>query len=163
MSIFQFSNAPDVLHRVHTRADGVMVDGEALAVRSAGRGCFVTTIDGHSEPLRAVAHGDAVYVQLRGRAWRLEKLDPARSNAASGAGATGASLAPMPGVVVSLHAQLGQRVERGDPLLVIESMKLQMTVEAATQGTVVELPCAAGQTFARGAVLARVEAEGAAT
>ncbi len=162
MSTFQFSHDPAVRHRVHTQADGVQVDDTRLAVRDAGEGRFVTTIDGHSEKLQAVAHGDAVYVQLRGRAWRLDKVDAARGHGAGAAGASGAVVAPMPGVVVSLHAQPGQRVAQGDALLVIESMKLQMTLGAAAAGTVVELPFAVGQTFQRGAMLARTEAEGGA-
>ena len=43
-----------------------------------------------------------------------------------------------------------------DALLVIESMKLQLTITAACSGTVEPLPLAVGQTFQRGAVLARV-------
>ena len=158
MSIFRFSDAPAVRHPVHTRADGVQVGDTRLVVRTAGEGAFVTNIDGASEKVLAVAHGDAVYVQLRGRAWRLEKIDPARGGAGSGADAAGLALAPMPGVVVSLHAQLGQRVAQGDALLVIESMKLQTTIAAAAEGTVLELPLAVGQSFQRGAVLARTAA-----
>jgi acetyl/propionyl-CoA carboxylase alpha subunit len=160
MTTFQFSNAPAVRHRVHARADGVQVDDVRLSVRAAGHGSFVAAVDGRSERLRAVAHGDAVYVQLRGRAWRLDRVDPARSSGAAVAGAAGASLAPMPGVVVSVHAAVGQAVRQGDPLLVIESMKLQMTVGAAADGVVMELPFAVGQTFQRGAVLVRTAAAG---
>jgi 3-methylcrotonyl-CoA carboxylase alpha subunit len=63
----------------------------------------------------------------------------------------------MPGVVVSVQATAGQRVREGDALLVIESMKLQMTIVAACAGTVEPLPLAVGQTFQRGAVLAQVK------
>jgi biotin carboxyl carrier protein len=159
MSIFRFSGAPAVRHHVHVHADGVQVDDARLAVRSLGEGSFITTINGRSEKGLAVAHGDAVYVQLRGRAWRIEKIDPTRSSTGSAAGAAGLSVAPMPGVVVSLHAQVGQRVAQGETLLVIESMKLQMTIAAAADCTVVELPVSVGQSFQRGAVLARTEVE----
>jgi 3-methylcrotonyl-CoA carboxylase alpha subunit len=63
----------------------------------------------------------------------------------------------MPGVVVSLQVTPGQRVREGDALLVIESMKLQMTIAAACAGTVEQLPLAVGQTFQRGVVLAQVK------
>jgi biotin carboxyl carrier protein len=65
----------------------------------------------------------------------------------------------MPGVVVSLHTAIGRPVAEGDALLVIESMKLQMTIAAPTAGVVAELPLAVGQTFQRGAVLARVQGD----
>lgn len=165
MSSFEFSHAPGTRYRVTPQADGVLVDDARLAVRGAGPGSFVAVVDGRPETLQAVAHGDAVYVQLRGRAWRLQRVDPARGSgtgAVGAAGAAGACLASMPGVVVSLHARLGQRVAQGEALLVIESMKLQMTIAALADGVLTELPVAVGQTFQRGALLARTEVGGRA-
>ena len=162
MSLFRFSDDPAVRHRVHGHADGVQVDGVRLAVRAVGESAFVTPVDGRSEKLFAASHGDAVYVQLRGRVWRLEKIDPSRGRTGGTTVAAGLSLAPMPGVVVSLQAQVGQRVARGDALLVIESMKLQMTICAEADGNVAELPVAVGQSFQRAAVLARTDIEASA-
>lgn len=66
----------------------------------------------------------------------------------------------MPGVVVSLLASLGQQVQKGDALLVIESMKLQMTISASVGGEVAELPLAVGQTFQRNDMLVRLQPAG---
>ena len=52
----------------------------------------------------------------------------------------------------------GQAVKQGDALLVIESMKLQMTIAATLDGQVAELPLAAGQTFQRNNLLVRLQA-----
>ncbi len=158
MNRFHFSDEPQRRHRVQHQpgSDRMIVDGAALAVQSDGAGCFRALVDGRSERLHAVADGDQVHVQWRGRAWCIERVDPTRASAAAGGDAAGASLAPMPGVVVSVQAAAGQGVREGDALLVIESMKLQMTITAACSGTVAELPVAAGQTFQRNAVLARV-------
>ena len=158
MNTFHFSATPQQRHRVHRQPGGdqVIVDGHAVAVTADGNGRFTAQVDGRPERLHAVAHGDGVYVQWRGRAWRIDRLDPTRASAAAGGDAAGLSMAPMPGVVVSLQATAGQRVKEGDALLVIESMKLQMTITAACDGTVAELPVALGQTFQRNAVLARV-------
>ena len=160
MTLLSFSDKPASRHQVHLRHDSVSVDDARLAVRAGGAGEFIVVVDGRSERLLAVTRGDATYVQLRGRAWRIDRIDPARARAASGAAADGSSQAPMPGVVVSLHASPGQAVHQGDALLVIESMKLQMTIGAASDGVVAEMPFAVGQTFQRGAVLVRVSASG---
>jgi 3-methylcrotonyl-CoA carboxylase alpha subunit len=160
MTLLSFSDKPARRHQVHLRHDGVTVDDARLSVRTVNAGEFIAMVDGRSERLLAVTRGDSTYVQLRGRAWRIDRIDPARACAASGAAADGSSQAPMPGVVVSLHASLGQAVHRGDALLVIESMKLQMTIGAASDGVVAEMPFAVGQTFQRGAVLVRVAASG---
>ena len=162
MTTFQFTHEPAVRHRVTAQGDGVQVDAVRVPVRAAGQRSFVVSVDGRSERLHAAVHGDTVFVQLRGRSWRVDRVDATRASGAASAATAGASLAPMPGVVVSLHAAPGQSVRRGDPLLVIESMKLQMTIDATADGVVVELPFAAGQTFQRGAVLVRIESQEAA-
>ena len=53
--------------------------------------------------------------------------------------AGGSMLAPMPGTVVSVAVEEGQRVETGDPVLVLEAMKMQHTVSAPHAGTVTRL------------------------
>lgn len=155
MTTFQFSKTPAVTHGVVRRPDGAQVDTVRVPVQDVGDGHFVALVEGRRERLQAAAHGDAVFVQLRGRAWRVDRLDPTRSAGAAAVAGAGASLAPMPGVVISLQAEVGQAVRAGAPLLVIESMKLQMTIEATADGVVAELPFAVGQTFQRGAVLVR--------
>jgi 3-methylcrotonyl-CoA carboxylase alpha subunit len=59
-------------------------------------------------------------------------------------------------VVVSWLTRPGSVVKAGAALLVIESMKLQMTIEATQDGVLEDLPFTEGQTFQRGATLARV-------
>lgn len=156
MTSFHFEGAR---HRAQPEpgSDRVRVDETIVTLRPDGDGGFVTLLDGRSERLQAVADGDRVWVHWRGRAFALERIDPTRSAGAGSAEAAGSAHAPMPGVVVSLLVAPGQTVSEGDALLVIESMKLQTTICAAIDGKVAELPFAVGQTFQRGAVLARVQ------
>ncbi len=160
MTTLQFSDTPDTRHQAQVRTDAVYINGEPVQVRRSSIGSFITTLAGRTERLRAVAHGDTIYVQLRGRSVKLNKVDPTRAAASGAAGGAGASHAPMPGVVVSLLASLGQQVQKGDALLVIESMKLQMTISASVGGEVAELPLAVGQTFQRNDMLVRLQPAG---
>ena len=162
MTTLQFSDTPDIRHQVQVRTDAVYVDGVSTQIRKASAGCFIATLDSRTERLRAVAHGDTIYVQLRGRAWKLNRVDPTRSVAVSNSGGAGVSHAPMPGVVVSVLTSVGQQVKKGDALLVIESMKLQMTISASLDGEVAELPLTIGQTFQRNDMLARLQEPGEA-
>jgi len=139
-------------------SDRVRVDDAIVSVQPDGAHRFVAGLQGRSERLHAVADGDRVWVHWRGRAWALERVDPTRSSSVGGAAAAGIAHAPMPGVMVSLLVMQGQPVAEGDALLVIESMKLQTTICAAIDGVVAELPCAVGQSFQRGAVLAHLQA-----
>ncbi len=158
MNPFHFSDTPLQRHAAHRQpgADRVSVDGHVVEVQADGDGRFRVQAGGPAERMHAVADGDSVFVSWRGRAWRIERVDSTRASAAAAGGSAGTSVAPMPGVVVSLQATAGQRVAEGDALLVIESMKLQLTITATCSGTVEPLPLAVGQTFQRGAVLARV-------
>jgi acetyl/propionyl-CoA carboxylase alpha subunit/acetyl-CoA carboxylase carboxyltransferase component len=64
---------------------------------------------------------------------------------------------PMPGVVVSVCVRPGDRVERGDPVAVIESMKLETVVRAATSGRVCEVLVASGVQVPADTAVARLE------
>jgi len=163
MTILQFSDSPDAKHQVQVRAQAVFVDGVCVEVRKHAQAGFICTQNGRTERLLAVSHGDTIYVQLRGRSVRLQRVDPtraARSGTSAGGGGGGASLAPMPGVVVALLVAAGQQVKKGDALLVIESMKMQMTISSELDGSVKELPLAVGQTFQRSDILALVITNG---
>lgn len=160
MTTLQFSDTPDTRHQVQVRTEAVYVDGTGIHVRKLAVGIFVATHNGRIERLRAVAHGDEIYVQLRGRSIQINRVDPTRASTAGAAGGAGASHAPMPGVLVSLLVAVGQQAKKGDALLVIESMKLQMTISATVDGEVAELPLAVGQTFQRNDMLVRLKTSG---
>lgn len=160
MTTFQFADTPSARYQVQAGFDTMQVGGTDFRVRSTAPGCFLTTVNGRTERLYAVAHGDAIHVQFQGRAWTINKVDLTRSDASSALEGAGACHAPMPGVVISVLARTGESATQGDALVVIESMKLQMTISAPLTGTVVDLPLAVGQTFQRGAVLAVVLAAG---
>ena len=71
--------------------------------------------------------------------------------------ASGSLLAPMPGTVVKVVAEQGSEVAAGDPVLVLEAMKMQHTVSAPGAGTVTEIHVQPGVQVAAGEVLAVVE------
>ena len=71
--------------------------------------------------------------------------------------ASGSLLAPMPGTVVAVKVERGATVVAGDPVLVLEAMKMQHTVTAPHDGTVTEINVEPGAQVASGEVLAVVE------
>ena len=64
---------------------------------------------------------------------------------------------PMPGILLSLAVELGQQIEAGEPLLVLEAMKMQNTIPSPVSGTVKSLPVAAGSRVMRDQVLVTIE------
>jgi 3-methylcrotonyl-CoA carboxylase alpha subunit len=67
----------------------------------------------------------------------------------------------MMGMVVKVNAGRGERVVRGQAVLILESMKMELHVCAPHDGVVKELRCRAGDMVERSAVLAVVAAEAA--
>jgi propionyl-CoA carboxylase alpha chain len=67
----------------------------------------------------------------------------------------GSLLAPMPGTVIAVHAESGSAVEGGQPLIVLEAMKMQHTITAPGAG-VVDVAVQVGQQVSAGDVLAVV-------
>ncbi|WP_067721234.1 acetyl/propionyl/methylcrotonyl-CoA carboxylase subunit alpha [Nocardia yamanashiensis] len=73
--------------------------------------------------------------------------------------AEGSLLAPMPGAVIRLGAEAGSRVEKGQPILWLEAMKMEHTIAAPAAGILTELNVTAGQQVEVGAVLAIVQTD----
>jgi len=69
---------------------------------------------------------------------------------------------PMPGTVQAVKTAVGEDVLPGQPLVVVEAMKMEHTVVAPAAGTVTELPVRAGALVALDQVLAVVSADGQA-
>ena len=88
---------------------------------------------------------------------RLERVPRLPDPAQAGAATRGSLLAPMPGSVVSVAVEVGATVRAGQPLLVLEAMKMQHTVSAPADGVLTVLDVGPGAQVAAGAVLAVVE------
>ncbi|KAA1251539.1 biotin/lipoyl-binding protein [Mycobacterium simiae] len=69
----------------------------------------------------------------------------------------GSLVAPMPGNVIRLSAEVGDTVTVGQPLIWLEAMKMEHTISAPTNGVLTQLNVHTGQQVEVGAVLARVE------
>lgn len=72
-----------------------------------------------------------------------------------------AACAPVPGSVWKIAVQPGQRVEAGDTLIVVESMKMEIPLLAPATGIVAELRCAEGRAVSLGQILAVITEEAA--
>jgi len=82
-----------------------------------------------------------------------------RGPSSSGAGAAGSGSieAPMQGTIVKVLVEVGQEVEVGAGIVVLEAMKMENQINATTAGTVKEIRVAAGDTVGGGDILAVIE------
>ena len=76
---------------------------------------------------------------------------PAAQPAPAGAG--NAVKAPLPGTIIDVKVQVGQQVNVGDTVLVLEAMKMQNNIESEYSGQVISVLVKQGETVMEGAVL----------
>jgi len=89
-----------------------------------------------------------------GQAWTLAEQEPLAAGPARAGGGDGVVRSPMPGTVLAVKAALGERVRSGQPLVIVEAMKMEHTVSAPADGVVAELAAAPGQQVALDETLA---------
>jgi acetyl/propionyl-CoA carboxylase alpha subunit len=139
--------------RVEAEVGGVPL--EAL-VRAAAPDRVDLEIDGTRRVYRVHQVGADVYVDASDGSTALSEIprfgDPTKL------APSGSLLAPMPGLVLRVLAEPGAVVTAGQPLLVLEAMKMEQTVSAPADGVVAELRAKAGEQVSTGQILAVLEA-----
>jgi acetyl/propionyl-CoA carboxylase alpha subunit len=129
----------------------------AITVHAADRDAIDITMDGVRRRFRTLvgANGGTVDVDSPLGASSFAVVprfeDPSQHVAA------GSLVAPMPGSVVRVLIEAGARVVKGDPLVVLEAMKMEHTVASPADGTVGEVRVHAGQQVDAGSVLVVVD------
>ncbi|MFC4277537.1 acetyl/propionyl/methylcrotonyl-CoA carboxylase subunit alpha [Achromobacter aloeverae] len=101
--------------------------------------------------------GEFAYVFLDGATYVLARQDPLAHAGDEAGEHAGDMSAPMPGKIIAIHVAAGDKVEKGQPLLVMEAMKMEHTITAGADGTVAEIFHAIGDQVTEGAVLIALE------
>ncbi len=126
-------DADGVAHEVARGADS---DRAAVASVSLADRTVAVNVDGHTQTFAVPS--------------RSERWAPV---GAGGHGSAGAVVAPFPGGVTEVAVSVGSTVAAGDPVVVIEAMKMLHTLTAAGPGTVEEVRVAVGDQVASNQVL----------
>jgi len=100
-----------------------------------------------------------IVVWLEGRWYALSLVErSARRARGKVAGAIADRItAPMPGTILRVLIRAGERFTAHQPLIIMESMKMETTLTVPHAGRIVEIACAPGKLVEMGAVLARIE------
>jgi len=104
-----------------------------------------------------VHHGGEVSLFTEGQCHRLTIVDPLPSDAPEAP--TGGVVAPMPGVVTAVLVEAGAKVVKGQPLVVMEAMKMEHTLKAPADGIVAQIFFAVGALVDDGAALVDFQPE----
>ncbi|HET7263470.1 MAG TPA: biotin/lipoyl-containing protein [bacterium] len=167
-------DAPGGLRVTVTRAGGASGPARRADLAEIVPGYYSLLLDGRSHTIIAAnwrggapgprdgATGDGVrevHLLLDGVAVAAEtgRSSRTRGGAHVAVGSVGLVRAPMPGLVVAIHAQPGAEVAAGQPLVIMEAMKMQMEIRAPHAGVVREVHVAPGRDVAGNDLLVTVE------
>jgi acetyl-CoA/propionyl-CoA carboxylase biotin carboxyl carrier protein len=116
------------------------------------------TLGGVTRRYAVARNRDTVWLAEGGRAWPVTRHDPGDPKDRQGGALAGDGVvrSPMPGTVLLVKAAEGDRVTAGQPLVVVEAMKMEHTLTAPADGVLAELRARPGQTVELDAVVARV-------
>jgi len=126
-----------------------------FSAASRGAGVHDVTLAGQRHVLTVYLTGERYSVFAAAGSATLREIDPI-AHAADGAAEGGRLTAPMPGRVIAFLAGAGDRVTLGQPLAVMEAMKMEHTITAPRDGTVEELLYAVGDQVNEGGELLRL-------
>lgn len=122
----------------------VIVDQQRFELSAERQGAhLIATLNGHRRQVDVFAQGAQRVLFSATRRVAVNRHNPFAVNAAGVHGDTHLK-APMPGRVVALLAEVGSRVEKGSPLMILEAMKMEHTISAPADGVVQEFYFAAG-------------------
>nr|WP_314583535.1 acetyl/propionyl/methylcrotonyl-CoA carboxylase subunit alpha [uncultured Pseudomonas sp.] len=127
---------------------GVTLQGDQLIVEH----------DGVRHRTQAIRRGDMLYLRWEGDLLPVKRVDPIAAAEASHT-QQGGLCAPMNGSIVRVLVEVGQQVEAGTPLVVLEAMKMEHSIRASQAGTVAALYCAEGEMVSEGAVLVELRTQ----
>lgn len=148
-----------------TRATTRLGEGPAVesaaTVRTLPGGTVLVEVDGVVRPVLVSLDRDVAWVsrtatpQLRSTTSRWKRVEERRGKHAAHEAHV---RSPMTGRVVLLHVQAGDEVAQGQPLVVVEAMKMEHVLKAPRAGQVRRVLCAVGQLVDGGADLVELEA-----
>jgi 3-methylcrotonyl-CoA carboxylase alpha subunit len=135
VDVLEESAAPDGRHDARVRVDDatltVLVDGRMVRIEGGPGG-----------PAWAVGTGDSRWVYHDGNVYEIEVQ---REGARRRTRPHGSLAAPMPATVRQIRVGAGDSVARGDTLIVLEAMKMELPVRANIDGTVAAVHCREGE------------------
>ncbi len=147
---------------VEISADGsgyaASLDGQTHQVEliEASNGRLDLSIDGRHVPAYISSDGQTRWITIEGRTVRLTRQSAAQRAGGSHDGSS-ELIAPMPGQVRAVNIHAGDHVTKGQVLVVLEAMKMEIRLQAPFDGQVSSVDASVGETVEREQVLVKLD------
>ena len=119
-------------------------------------GVVEVTLHGLKSNVTAIVEGHELYLRTRNARFDLHWVDPFGGDDEEQVGED-KIVAPLPGTVVALLAEVGAKLEKGAPILTLEVMKMEQTLRAPFAGVLKAIKCKVGDIVGEGVELAEIE------
>ncbi|HKV97954.1 MAG TPA: acetyl/propionyl/methylcrotonyl-CoA carboxylase subunit alpha [Gammaproteobacteria bacterium] len=129
-----------------------------VRVRDSDRDRAQFTLDDEPCTAYVLRHGNEFQVELDSEAYNFALTLPFAPKAVGHADTATHPVSPMPGRVVAVHVKTGDKVEPGQPLLVLEGMKMEYTLKATMAGRIETVLCKEGEMVEADTVLVTIKA-----
>ena len=160
--LFTFRDGHGGEHRVNLQYGNgpaaLSIGEREMAFKSApnASGGFDLTLHGIKSHVVSVVEGHELYLRTRNGRFDLHWVDPFGGETEEQVGED-KIVAPLPGTVVALLAEVGAKLEKGAPILTLEVMKMEQTLRAPFAGVLKAIKCKVGDIVGEGVELAEVE------
>ena len=125
-------------------------------IRPLGDGWYLVSEGGRQFRVAIAGDMSATWIFVDGQVARIEAAAGRDRPRGKGRGDAGV-MSPMPASVVAIHTAVGQTVNEGDTVIVLEAMKMELPIRAARTGRVTALHCATGDLVQPGVNLLEIE------
>lgn len=126
-------------------------------ITSVGNGAYRLEDDQQSRIAYAAGPPEARWVFLEGRAYLIDAAPQGTVRRRRGGHDEGALASPMPATVVKINVEAGQRVSKGDVLVMLEAMKMELPIKAPRDASVKIIACRPGELVQPGVPLLELE------
>jgi acetyl-CoA/propionyl-CoA carboxylase biotin carboxyl carrier protein len=128
-----------------------------LRVERLGTG-FEVELEGSTSRCSAVRDGRSLWIGAEGRVWHFVEPELVQPGERTAAG-VGAIASPMPGVVTSVRFAVGDQVEVGETVVIVEAMKMEHSLASTLSGRVAQILVGPGDQVSLGQVVVEIEGD----
>jgi biotin carboxyl carrier protein len=145
-------------HQIELLADGRARAGSLhAAVENLGADTLRVTTDNSADTLLIVRDGSTIWVFADGIVW-IGRIETSRARARDKPAAGHDTLsAPMPATVLRLLVSPGTAVQRGETVMVLEAMKMELPIRAERDGVIKSVACREGELVQPGVPLLEIQ------
>jgi acetyl-CoA/propionyl-CoA carboxylase, biotin carboxylase, biotin carboxyl carrier protein len=147
--LLQVGTEPPIPVEAQVTPTGWMIAVDAgppvAAAFDEGDGQITCHYDGRSTTFDVADDGASVWLGAGGANWPIRVVAPARQTRTAAETTAGPILSPMPGMLLAVRVAVGEQVNQGQALAVVEAMKMEHTVTAPAAGLVLRVFATTGQ------------------